>query len=146
MLTKVLTKRRKLYLYVLGVAFGVALVLFVFQAFFSLRGKKDYICENGVQLSFLKNYSYVVINNKFFECQPMYTDKERVIVCKTGQYNDFESLLLYDLDENKAYTAVKGISKPITRDDCFLAGFAYSVSFSACVNTEKALKCQHEKR
>lgn len=136
-----LAKRKKLYLYVIGISFGIALVLFVFQAFFSLRGKKDYICENGVQLSFLKDYSFLVVNNKLFECSPMYTDKERVVVCKTGQYNDFESLLLYDLNENKAYVAVKGISKPITRDDCFLAGFAYSGSFSACVDTQKALKC-----
>ncbi|MEM0325765.1 MAG: hypothetical protein QW733_01865 [Desulfurococcaceae archaeon] len=137
-----LAKRKKLYLYVIGIAFGVSLVLFIFQALFSLHGKRDYICENGVQLSFLKNYSFLVVSNKLFECQPMYTDKERVVVCKTGQYNDFESLLLYDLSENKAYVAVKGISKPITRDDCFLADFAYSSSFSACVNTQKAIKCQ----
>ncbi len=137
-----LAKRKKFYLYVIGIAFAVSFVLFVFQAFFSLRGKKDYICENGVQLSFLKDYSFLVANNKLFECQPMYTDKERVVLCKIGQYNDLESLLLYDLNENKAYVAVRGISKPITKDDCFLAGFAYSSSFSACVDTEKAIKCQ----
>lgn len=134
------SKRKKLYGFLILSALIIAILGSVVQFFFFLRGKQDWVCD-GIGLSFYRNYSYVVVNGRMYECERLISMEEQAILCLLSELTDgYRSYALIDTASKNLYLAVGHRERPPGRDDCFMAGMAYSPTFRLCVEA-KPKKC-----
>lgn len=139
-------RRRKVYLYMLGIGFGLSILWSGFGGLMFLKDKKSYSCGE-IELEFYRSYAYLRVKraggDTFLECKKLAGQNYDVVLCRVEEVEQYYSYLLFDIRNNIVYPAVgKRAGEKLNQDECLLAGLYYSPDLGLCVEANKKKACK----